>query len=66
MKNKDINWYNKKLLDIKEKSRNLKYVDDPSMRKKMKKDLKIEQRGAKRSEKNNLKTWIKKEIDSNE
>ena len=55
MKNKDINWYNKKLLDIKEKSRNLKYVDDPSMRKKMKKDLKIEQRGAKRSEKNNLK-----------
>ncbi len=61
MKNKDINWYNKKLLDIKGK-----YVDDPSMRKKMKKDLKIEQRGAKRSEKNNLKTWIKKEIDSNE
>lgn len=66
MKNKDINWYNKKLLDIKEKSRNLKYVDDPSMRKKMKKDLKIEQRGAKRSEKNNLKTWIEKEIDNNE
>jgi hypothetical protein len=64
MKNKDINWYNKKLLDIKEKSRNLKYVDDPSMRKKMKKDLKIEQRGAKRSEKNNLKNWIKKEIDN--
>lgn len=31
MKNKDINWYNKKLLDIKEKSRNLKYVDDPSI-----------------------------------
>ena len=58
MKEKDENWYNDKIGEIKKKKRNLRYVQDAKMVKKMKKDLKREQRSAKRAE----KQWVDKEI----
>ncbi len=62
MKAKDIKWLENKIEDIKKRKRNLKYIQDPSIVKKIKKDLKREYRSAKRSEKNELNEWIKKEI----
>lgn len=62
MKTKDINWYEDKVESIKKRKRNLHRIEDPKMRKKIKADLKREQRGAKRSEKNSLKKWIENEI----
>lgn len=62
MKTKDINWYEDKVESIRKRKRNLHRIEDPKMRKKIKADLKREQRGAKRSEKNSLKKWIEKEI----
>lgn len=62
MKVKDIKWLENKIEDIKKRKRNLKYIQDPSIVKKIKKDLKREYRSAKRSEKNELNEWIKKEI----
>lgn len=62
MKNKDINWYNQKIESIKKRKRKLKVIEDPKMRKRIKADLKREQRGAKRAERNNLKKWIENEI----
>lgn len=62
MKTKDINWYEEKVESIRKRKRNLHFVEDPKMRKKIKADLKREQRGAKRSEKNSLKKWIDNEI----
>ena len=62
MKNKDINWYNDKIQSIKKRKRNLRFVQDATMVKKIKNDLKREQRAAKRSEKNSLKEWIKSQI----
>ena len=62
MKAKDIIWLENKIEDIKKRKRNLKYIQDPSIVKKIKKDLKREYRSAKRSEKNELNEWIKKEI----
>lgn len=62
MKVKDIKWLENKIEDIKKRKRNLKYIQDPSVVKKIKKDLKREYRSAKRSEKNELNEWIKKEI----
>jgi len=64
MKTKDINWYEEKVESIRKRKRNLHKVEDPKMRKKIKADLKREQRGAKRSEKNSLKIWIKNEIEN--
>ena len=63
MKNKDQNWYQEKVQDIKRRKRNLRMIEDPKLVRKKKDDLKREQRGAKRSEKNNLKTYLKDEID---
>lgn len=63
MKNKDINWYDNKIQDIKERKRKLHLLQDPELKKKIRKDLKREQRAAKRSMKNNLKQYIKAEID---
>lgn len=63
MKTKDIAWYEEKVQDIKRRKRKLKNIQDPEYVKKTKKDLKREQRGAKRSEKNHLREWIKKEIE---
>ena len=49
MKVKDIKWLENKIEDIKKRKRNLKYIQDPSVVKKIKKDLKREYRSAKRS-----------------
>jgi len=62
MKTKDINWYEDKVESIRKRKRNLHRIEDPKMRKKIKADLKREQGGAKRSEKNSLKKWIENEI----
>lgn len=62
MKDKDIMWYDQKLESIKKRKRKLYLIEDPKMRKKIKADLKREQRGAKRSEKNSLKLRIEEEI----
>ncbi len=62
MKTKDIDWYNQKLASIKKRKRKVYLIDDPKVRKRIKADLKREQRGAKRSVKNSLKEWIKNEI----
>lgn len=62
MKAKDVNWMNEKIQDIKKRKRKLKILQDPDMVKKIKKDLKREYRATKRSEKNYLKEWIKKQI----
>jgi len=62
MKTKDINWYNQKLESIKKRKRKVHLIQEPNVRKRIKADLKREQRGAKRSEKNSLKKWIEDEI----
>jgi hypothetical protein len=63
MKTKDVNWVDEKIQDIKRRKRRLKLLQDPELVKKSKRDLKREYRGVKRSEKNFLKEWIKKEIE---
>jgi len=63
MKAKDVDWMNDKIQDIKKRKRKLRLLQDPEMIKKIKKDLKREYRATKRSEKNYLKEWIKKQID---
>lgn len=63
MKAKDIDWMQDKIQDIKKRKRKLKLLQDPTMIKKIKADLKREYRATKRSEKNHLKEWIKKQID---
>lgn len=62
MKTKDIAWYEQKVESIKKRKRKLHLIEDPKMRKKIKADLKREQRGAKRSEKNSLRKWMENEI----
>ena len=47
--------YEDKIQDIKKRKRALRHVQDSGMVKKMKSDLKREQRGVKRSDKHNLK-----------
>lgn len=61
MKDKDINWYNEKIQDIKKRKRSLRHIQDPTIVKKIKKDLEREKRGAKRAEKQNLSNWLKNE-----
>lgn len=62
MKTKDIAWYEDKVESIRKRKKFVHRIEDPKMRKKLKADLKREQRGAKRSEKNHLKKWIDNEI----
>lgn len=62
MKTKDIAWYEQKLESIKKRKRKVYLIEDPKMRKRIKADLKREQRGAKRTEKSSLKKWINNEI----
>lgn len=54
--------YEEKVQNIKKRKRALRFIQDPNMVKKIKKDLKREQRGAKRSEKHELREWIKNEL----
>ena len=63
MKNKDDNWYEEKLQSIKKRKRNLNLIEDPKMRKRIKADLNREARGAKRSNKDQVKKLIKRKID---
>lgn len=58
------NGYEEQIQSIKKRKRGLKMLQDPEMIKRIKKDLKREQRGAKRSDKNALREWIKEEIDN--
>ena len=54
--------YEEKVQSIKKRKRALRFIQDPNMVKKIKKDLKRAQRGAKRSEKHELREWIKNEL----
>lgn len=62
MKTKDSDWYEQQVESIRKRKRKLHYIIEPKVRKRMKADLKREQRGAKRSEKNSLKSWIDRDI----
>lgn len=62
MKTKDSDWYDQQVESIRQRKRKLHYITEPKVRKRIKADLKREQRGAKRSEKNSLKSWIDREI----
>ena len=55
--------YDEKVEEIRKKKRKLRDIQEPGLVKKIKKDLKSEQRAAKRSERNNLKNYIKDQID---
>ena len=54
---------NDKIQDIKKRKRKLKILQDPDMRKRIKKDLKVEYRSVKRAEKQNIDKYIKDEIE---
>lgn len=54
--------YEEKIQSIKKRKRSLKMLQDPEMIKRIKKDLKREQRSAKHSEKNELREWLKEEV----
>lgn len=66
MKNKEYDiersGYEDKIEEIRKKKRSLKKLQDPEMIKRIKKDLKREQRGYKHSEKNELREWLKEEV----
>lgn len=64
MKNKDQEWYESKVEEIRKKKRKLRHIQDSKKVKQIKEDLKREQRAAKRSSKQELKKWISKEIDN--
>lgn len=63
MKNKDINWYEQKVDSIRKRKRKLYLVEDPRVRKRLKDDLKREQRGAKRAERQYTNKLIEEEVD---
>lgn len=63
MKNKDDEWLNDKLVSIKKRKRLLRHVQDAPLTRKLKKDLKREQRGAKRAVNQKIKKDIKDIID---
>ena len=56
---KDTEWLLDKIQDIKKRKRSLNRLNDPFLKKKIKKDLKTEYRSVKRSEKNNWKKKLK-------
>jgi hypothetical protein len=64
MKTKDIDWYDKKLQSIKKRKRKVHLIQEPNVRKRIKADLKREQRGAKRAERRNINIYIEKEIEN--
>jgi membrane protease subunit (stomatin/prohibitin family) len=55
--------YDEKIQSIKKRKRSLKMLQDPDMIKRIKKDLEREKRAAKRGDKNNIKKYIKDEIE---
>lgn len=64
MKNKDIDWLNDQIEDIKNRKRNLKMLIDPELKKKIRKDLKREYRAVKRANKQSVDKLIKEEIEN--
>lgn len=56
--------YEEKIQSIKKRKRGLKIIQDPNIIKKIKKDLKTEQRSAKRGDNNKCKLYIQSEIDN--
>ena len=60
MKVKDTNWMNDKIQDIKKRKRKLELLQDPEMKKRIKKDLKREYRSVKRGERNQNNIYMKK------
>lgn len=62
MGTKDQDWLQDKIGDIKKRKRALRHIQDSGLVKKMKKDLKKEYRSAKHSERNEMKKWIKDEV----
>lgn len=54
--------YDDKVEEIRKKKRKLRDIQEPGLVKKIKRDLKAEQRAAKRSDKNNLRNYLKDEI----
>ena len=64
MKNKDIDWLNDQIEDIKNRKRNLKMLIDPELKKKLRKDLKREYRAVKRANKQSVDKLIKEEIEN--
>ena len=66
MKTKDIFWYDEKIQDIKKRKRSLKMLEDPSLKKKIRKDLEREKRSAKHAMKQNVNKIIKQEIEDYE
>ena len=55
-----------KIGDIKKRKRALRHFQDTGIVKKMKKDLKKEYRNAKHAEKNEMKKWLKDEVNKHE
>ena len=55
--------YDDKTEEIRKKKRKLRDIQEPGLVKKIKKDLKVEQRGYKRYEKQELKKYLKDQID---
>lgn len=55
--------YDKKVEEIRVEKRSLRNVQEPGLVKKIKKDLKVTQRGAKRSDKQELNKYIKDQIE---
>ena len=68
MKNKEFDIerseYYEKVESIRKRKRNLKMLQDPDMIKRIKKDLAKEKRSAKHSEKNQLREWLKLEMEN--
>lgn len=65
MNTKNNDWLQDKIEDIKKRKRALRHIQDSGLVKKMKKDLKKEYRSAKHSERNEMKKWIKDEVNKN-
>ena len=54
--------YDDKVEEIRKEKRKLRDIQEPGLVKKIKKDLKVKQRAAKRSDNHNLRNYIKDEI----
>lgn len=54
--------YDKKVEEIRKKKRTLRNIQEPFLVKKIKKELKVTQRGAKRGEKSLLKGYLKEQV----
>jgi hypothetical protein len=65
MGTKDQDWLQDKIGEIKKRKRALRHIQDSGLVKKMKKDLKKEYRSAKHSERNEMKKWLKDEVNKN-